>query len=93
MLTTQFFSQSRFAVCKRRSYGALYAFEALSEIKINFIKTEMIPMEEANILAALVGCKISFFPLKYLRAPLFDGKLKLHDWHAIIDKVQQKISN
>jgi hypothetical protein len=69
----------------------------LSGIRINFSKTEMIPMnitmEDANILAVLVSCKISSFPLKYLGVPLFDGKIKIQDWHTIIDKVQQKIPN
>jgi hypothetical protein len=50
-------------------------------------------MEETSNMAALIGCKLSFFSLKYLWVPLFDAKLKLHDWYSIIDKVQQKIPN
>jgi hypothetical protein len=54
--------------CVETVLWALYTLEALSGIRISFSKTEMIPlnitMEEANILAALVGCKLSSFPLK-----------------------------
>jgi hypothetical protein len=78
--------------CVETVLWALYTFEALSRIRISFSKTEMIPlnitMEKGNILAALVGCKLFSFPLKYLGVPLSDSKLKLHDWHMIIDKVQ-----
>jgi Reverse transcriptase (RNA-dependent DNA polymerase) len=53
---------------------ALMAFKALSGIKINLSKIEMIPLnlstEEATFLAALAGCKISSFSLKYLGVPL-----------------------
>jgi hypothetical protein len=72
----------------------LLAFEALTGIKINLSKTEMIPMNldsvEVTRLAATIGCKLSTFPLKYLGVPLSDNKLKLANWQGIIDKVQNK---
>jgi hypothetical protein len=92
MLTILYFFLQTNYKCIENVIWVLYAFEALSGIRINFSKTKLIPvniiMEEATILTALVGCKISSFPLKYLGVPLSDGKLKLHDWHSIIDKVQ-----
>jgi hypothetical protein len=39
------------------------------------------------MLATLVGCKISTFPLKYFRISLSDSGLKVVDWRSIIDKV------
>jgi hypothetical protein len=72
----------------------LLAFEALTGIKINLSKTEMIPMNldsvEVTRLAATIGCKLSTFSLKYLGVPLSDNKLKLANWQGIIDKVQNK---
>jgi hypothetical protein len=69
----------------------LYTFEALTGIKINFSKTELLPLnldnEEAIMLGALAGCKLSTFPLQYLGVPLFDKKIKTSEWQGIIDKV------
>jgi hypothetical protein len=76
---------------------SLYAFEILSEIKINFSKTEIIPpnlsQEEASMLASLIGCTLSKFLLKYLGVPLSDSKLKCRDQQPIIDKIKNKIPN
>jgi hypothetical protein len=42
-------------------------FEVLSSIKINLSKTEIISLnlstKEVNLLAAIAGCRISYFPL------------------------------
>jgi Reverse transcriptase (RNA-dependent DNA polymerase) len=76
---------------------SLYAFEALTGIKINFSKTELIPLnlsqEEASELASLVGCSLSQFSLKYLGVLLSDSKLKCKDWQPIIEKIQNKMPN
>jgi hypothetical protein len=75
----------------------LNAFEALSGIRINYNKIELIPInlsqEEAAALASLVGCKLFTFPLKYLGVPLSDAKLKISDWQDLIEKIQHKIPN
>jgi hypothetical protein len=43
---------------------ALVALEALAGIKINYDKTEMIPMnllpQETHLLTTLIGCKVLF---------------------------------
>lgn len=68
---------------------------ALSSIKINFRKTELIPLNIslANeiILADIFGCKVSKLPLKYLGVPLSDNKLSIANWSCIIDKVTKKL--
>lgn len=73
----------------------MYCFEALSSIKINFRKTELIPLNIslANeiILADIFGCKVSKLPLKYLGVPFSDKKLYIADWSCIIDKVTKKL--
>jgi hypothetical protein len=83
--------------CLDATLLALYAFEALSGIKINFGKTELIPVnlssDEAHMFAALAGCKLSQFPLQYLGVPLSDKKLSCADWNGVIDKVQKKLPN
>jgi hypothetical protein len=60
-----------------------FAFETLSGIKINYNKTELIPINlgqaEAQSLAALVGCTLTSFPITYLGIPLHDRKLRARD--------------
>jgi hypothetical protein len=83
--------------CVETVVWILNAFEALSGIRINYSKTELIPInlshEEADALASLVGCKLSTFPLKYLSVPFSDTKLKCSDWQNLIDKIKYKIPN
>jgi uncharacterized membrane protein YwzB len=84
-------------MCGNHIVGII-CIESLSSIKINYSKTELISMDidtkQTTLLAALVGCKISNFFLKYLRVSLSDSKLKkMTDWQNIIDKVQNKIPN
>jgi hypothetical protein len=43
--------------------------------------------EEASVLANIICCQLSEFPLKYLGVPLSDCKMRLSDWHNILDKV------
>jgi hypothetical protein len=74
---------------------ALFAFEVLTCIKVNFNKTKMIPINlvnlEASRLAGIIDSKFFIFPLQYLGVSLSDSKLKLYDWQTIIDKVQSKV--
>jgi hypothetical protein len=57
----------------------------------------MIPMnllpQEAHHLAALIGCKVSSFPIKYLGVPLHDRKLRINDSDVLVHKVIGKLSN
>jgi hypothetical protein len=45
------------------------------------------------MFAALAGCKLSQFPLKYLGVSLSDKKLSYAEWNGVIDKVQKKLPN
>jgi hypothetical protein len=76
---------------------ALVAFESLTGIKINYDKTEMVPMnlneEESHHYAALIGCNISHFPIKYLGLPLHNRSLRISDWNDVVVKVQNKLAN
>lgn len=56
----------------------LLFFKAVSGLKINLGKSEIVPVGEVNAIeafASMLGCKISNLPLKYLGLPL-DTKFK-----------------
>ncbi|XP_078176387.1 uncharacterized protein LOC144569787 [Carex rostrata] len=73
----------------------MLGFEALSGIKLNFSKTELIPFNisptDGLVLADIFGCKLSKLPLKYLGVPLSDKKLTTAEWSCIVDKVTKKL--
>jgi hypothetical protein len=62
---------------------ALYTFEALSDIKINYFKTELIPINlrhtKTQTLAAMIGCNLNSFLIFYLGTLLHDKKLRAKD--------------
>jgi mannosylglycoprotein endo-beta-mannosidase len=66
----------------------LIAFEILSGLKINFLKSEVIvmgapPSEQARVAQAL-NCKDGKFPLTYLGFPMSDRTLTMADWEGLI---------
>jgi hypothetical protein len=75
----------------------LVAFEALTSIRINFDKIEMVLMnltvEETYNYTALIACNISNFSIIYLGLPLHDRTFKINDWDGVVAKVQNKLAN
>lgn len=51
-----------------KAWSTLYAFEALSEIKVNYDKTSMYPVNISDItnFSQIFNCKAASFPLQYL---------------------------
>jgi hypothetical protein len=71
--------------------------ENLSGLKINFIKSEIVPLnltkEEGIQYANILECKVSSFPITYLGVPLHWHKLKNKDWDFLISKIENKLEN
>jgi hypothetical protein len=65
----------------------LIAFEELSDLKINFHKSEVFCFGEAkdneSQYEQLFGCKKGSFPFKYLGIPMHFRKLNNKDWEII----------
>ena len=63
-------------------------FENWSGLKVNFTKSEIIPLNiseaEGIELAHILGCKIGKFPITYLGVPLSWSKLRNKDWDFLI---------
>jgi hypothetical protein len=70
---------------------ALFAFESLTDIMINYVKTELVPInleeEEGQYYAVMIRCKFFKFSIKYLDLSLHDRKLRPCDWDLVFDKV------
>jgi hypothetical protein len=71
-------------------------FEQISWMKINYSKSDMIPMnlteDETNHYSRIFCCKVGSFPFKYLGVPLHYEKLRREDIRPIVDKVINRIS-
>lgn len=73
----------------------LIGFENLSGLKINFSKSEIVPLnlieEEGQQIAAILGCKLVSLPITYLGLPLHWKKLGINDWNILIGKMEKKL--
>jgi hypothetical protein len=70
-------------------------FEAVSGLRINLGKSELVPVGDvADIkeLAGLLGCKTSALPMKYLGLPL-EARFKSKGiWDPIIEKMERRLA-
>ena len=73
------------------------AFEQLSDLKINFHKSEIFCFGEAknyeNHYMELFGCNLSNFPIRYLGIPIHYRKLSNNDWVRIQERFEQRLSS
>lgn len=74
----------------------LLAFEVISGLKINFLKSEVIAIgmagQEATRVANLLNCKLGSFPIKYLGLPITDKHISIHEWEPLYGKVANRVS-
>ena len=75
----------------------LYVFEQLSNLKINFYKSELFSYGEANECAnqytQLFGCKIDNYPFRYLGIPIHHRKLQNIDRNRVKEQFEKKLSS
>ena len=80
----------------RNVKAILFCFEAVSRLKINFLKTELIGIrfEDSALcqLADVLGCKVGTFPVKFLGLPLCLGATKKSDWNPVVGRKKMKLS-
>jgi hypothetical protein len=72
-------------------------FEQLSELKINFHKSEVYcfgeAKEEENEYKCIFGCESGTFLVKYLGIPIYFCKLKNGEWKPVEDHFEVKLSS
>ena len=75
----------------------LCAFEQLSDLKINFHKSEIFYFGEAknyeNYYMEQFGCNSGNFPIRYLGIPIHYRKLSNNDWVKIQERFEQCLSS
>jgi hypothetical protein len=70
-------------------------FEAVSGLKINLNKSEMVPVgsvPDLEDLASIMGCKIIQLPMTYLGLPLGANFKSKSIWDSILEKMERKLS-
>jgi hypothetical protein len=76
--------------------GILLWFEQISGMRVNFHKSEIIPMNlsdvEAHDLSHFFSCPLGEFPIKYLGIPLHFDNLRREDIQPLVDKMLKKIA-
>ena len=72
----------------------LSAFEQLSDLKINFHKSELFwfgeAKDEAHMYAELFGCGLGQFPITYLGIPIHYRRLTNVEWKYVEEILQKK---
>ncbi|KAF5443548.1 hypothetical protein F2P56_036096 [Juglans regia] len=72
----------------------LLCFEAVSNLKVNLSKSEIVLVGSVNNLsdlAAILGYKVSSLPMKYLGLPLGDPHKSKAMWDEIVEKIEHKL--
>jgi len=73
-------------------WGLFFCFEAVSGLKANLAKLELVPVESVdNVfeLAGILGCGVASLPLKYLIHLLGASHKAKHIWDNVIDKIKR----
>jgi hypothetical protein len=74
----------------------LTCFERVSGMKVNYNKSELVPLnlepDKAETFKMIFDCLEGSFPIKYLGVPLHYDKLRKEDLQPIIDKILKRIA-
>jgi exonuclease III len=70
-------------------------FEAVSGLKINLGKSELVPVGEVSnmgLLVDILGCNLGSFPMKYLGVPLGAAFKEKAIWNPVLEKVERRLA-
>ena len=73
----------------------LFCFQAVTGLKVNALKCEMVPIGEVpnlHVLAEILGCQIGSLPITYLGMPLGAAHKSPIVWNPILEKVERKLA-
>jgi hypothetical protein len=82
--------------CARNLKWILTCFELMSDMIVNYHKSELVPLgvenEEIQIFAQIFGCPVGNLPIKYLGIPLHYQNLRREDLQPLVDKILKRIA-
>ena len=73
----------------------LLGFQAMTGLKVNVAKSEIVPIGEVNNMQALaefLGCRIGALPMTYLGMPLGASHKSPSIWNPILEKIKRKLA-
>ncbi|KAK9993732.1 hypothetical protein SO802_023435 [Lithocarpus litseifolius] len=73
----------------------LLSFQAVTSLKVNVHKSEMVPIGEVvdvHVLAEILGCRVGSLPMSYLGMPLGASHNSPSIWNPILEKIKQKLA-
>ena len=73
----------------------LLCFQAVIGLKVNVLKSEMVPIGEVSnvhVLAEFLGCRIGSLPMTYLGMPLGVSHKSPTIWNPILEKFECKLA-
>ena len=75
--------------------GVFIWFQAISGLKINLSKSELVPIGHVpNVteLASILGCRVSAFPLTYLGLPLVATFKRKTIWNSVVERMEKRLA-
>ena len=77
--------------------GLLQSFSDSTELKINYAKSSMVPLniidDHAEMLAQTFGCRLATLPFTYLGLPLGTTKPRVDDYMPLMNKTERRLSS
>ena len=73
----------------------LLCFQAVIGLKVNVLKSELVPIGEVNnvhALAEILDCQIGSLPMTYLGMPLGASHKSPFIWNPILEKINRKLA-
>ena len=70
-------------------------FEAVTSLRVNMSKSEMVPIGEVtnlSYLANILSCCMGTLPMTYLGMPLGSSFKALGVWNPIVEKVERRLA-
>ena len=74
----------------------LLCFQAMTSLKVNALKSEMVPIGEVHnvfVLAEILGCRVGSLPMTYLGMPLGASHKSPTVWNSILEKFERKLTS
>ena len=74
----------------------LLCFQAVTSLKVNALKSEMVPIGEVPnvfVLAEILGCWVGALPTTYLGMPLGASRKSPIVWNPILEKFERKLAS